>query len=113
MVKIRGFCVEPAEVGAALARHPAVKDCVVVVRSEGPMGKRLVGYLTLVPGGVAAGAERREFLRRSLPGHMAPAALVTPAALPPTATGRVDLRALPPPGRDSVGRGAPGRAPHA
>jgi amino acid adenylation domain-containing protein len=97
MVKIRGFRVEPAEVGAALARHPAVKDCAVVVRDDGPLGKRLVGYLTLAPGRTAAVAELRDFLRRSLPEHMVPAALVTLDALPLTSNGRVDQRALPSP----------------
>jgi amino acid adenylation domain-containing protein len=103
-VKIRGFRVEPAEVGAALARHPAVKDCVVVVRSDGPVGKRLVAYLTLVPGRQATVQELRGFLRETLPEHMVPAALVTLDALPLTANGRVDQRALPEPPEPGGGR---------
>jgi amino acid adenylation domain-containing protein len=96
-VKIRGFRVEPAEVGAVLARHPAVKDSIVVVRSDGPLGKRLVGYLTLAPGESATVAELRGFLRESLPDHMVPAALLILDALPLTSNGRVDQRALPEP----------------
>ncbi|MEO6196238.1 MAG: amino acid adenylation domain-containing protein, partial [Thermoanaerobaculia bacterium] len=96
-VKIRGFRVEPAEVGAVLARHPAVKDSIVVVRSDGPLGKRLVGYLTLVPGETATARELREFLRESLPDHMVPAALLILESLPLTSNGRVDQRALPAP----------------
>ncbi|HEY4595337.1 MAG TPA: amino acid adenylation domain-containing protein, partial [Thermoanaerobaculia bacterium] len=96
-VKIRGFRVEPAEVGAVLARHPAVKDSIVVVRSDGPLGKRLVGYLTLVPGEAATVGELRAFLRESLPDHMVPAALVVLESLPLTSNGRVDQRALPEP----------------
>jgi acyl carrier protein len=99
-VKIRGFRVEPAEVGAVLARHPAVKDSIVLVKSDGPMGKRLVGYLTLVPGQEATVKELRDFLRESLPDHMVPAALVILDALPLTSNGRVDQRALPEPSAD-------------
>ena len=99
-VKIRGFRVEPAEVGAVLARHPAVRDSIVLVKSDGPMGKRLVGYLTLVPGQEATVKELRDFLRESLPDHMVPAALVILDALPLTSNGRVDQRALPEPSAD-------------
>jgi amino acid adenylation domain-containing protein len=100
-VKIRGFRVEPAEVNAALARHPAVKDSVVLVRSDGPLGKRLAGYLTLVPGCEATVQELRDHLRESLPDHMVPAGLVILDSLPLTPNGRVDQRALPEP---SAGR---------
>jgi amino acid adenylation domain-containing protein len=96
-VKIRGFRVEPAEVGAVLARHPAVKDSTVLVRDGGPLGKRLVGYLTLVSGENATVRELRDFLRETLPEHMVPAALVILDALPLTSNGRVDQRALPEP----------------
>jgi len=99
-VKIRGFRVEPDEVGTVLARHPAVKDCVVLVKSDGPMGKRLVGYLTLVPGRDATVRELRDFLRETLPDHMVPAALVLLDTLPLTSNGRVDQRALPEPSYD-------------
>ncbi|HWN42369.1 MAG TPA: amino acid adenylation domain-containing protein [Thermoanaerobaculia bacterium] len=102
-VKIRGFRVEPEEVGTVLARHPAVKDCIVLVRDDGPVGKRLVGYATLVPGssGISARVkDLRDFLRESLPDHMIPAGLVLMDSLPLTSNGRVDRRALPDPASD-------------
>ena len=99
-VKIRGFRVEPEEVGTVLARHPAVKDCIVLVRSDGPVGKRLVGYATLVPGSSATVKDLRDFLRESLPDHMIPAGLVILDSLPLTSNGRVDRRALPDPTAD-------------
>ncbi|HEX6864150.1 MAG TPA: amino acid adenylation domain-containing protein, partial [Thermoanaerobaculia bacterium] len=99
-VKIRGFRVEPEEVGTVLARHPAVKDCIVLVRDDGPVGKRLVGYATLVPGSSASVKDLRDFLRESLPDHMIPAGLVVMDSLPLTSNGRVDRRALPDPTAD-------------
>ncbi len=117
-VKIRGFRIEPAEVAAAVARHPAVKDCVVVVKSDGALGKRLVAYLTGIEGaagldaGVEAGLDQlRAFLRESLPEHMLPSALVALPALPLTANGRVDQRALPEPPAGAPGQAAAEAAP--
>jgi amino acid adenylation domain-containing protein len=42
-VKIRGFRIEPAEVEAALRRHPGVADAAVTVEDT-PAGRRLIAY---------------------------------------------------------------------
>ena len=96
-VKIRGFRIEPGEVAAALARHPAVREAIVVARESGAGERRLAAYA--VPAGEPwpAVAELRAFLRESLPAYMVPADLVLLDALPKTPTGKVDRRALPEP----------------
>ncbi|HET9228124.1 MAG TPA: amino acid adenylation domain-containing protein, partial [Thermoanaerobaculia bacterium] len=99
-VKIRGFRIELGEIEAVLLRHPAVREAVAVAR-ETPAGKQLVAYLSADP--PPSAAELREHLLRTLPEHMAPAAFVRLEALPRTANGKVDRRALPEPDRESAG----------
>ncbi|HXD30196.1 MAG TPA: amino acid adenylation domain-containing protein [Pyrinomonadaceae bacterium] len=96
-VKIRGFRIEPGDVEAAIRLHPAVSDAVVSVRDLGTADKRLIAYV--VPSQVASepGAllhELRELLRRELPAFMLPSAFMLVEAIPLTAAGKVDLRAL-------------------
>jgi amino acid adenylation domain-containing protein len=93
-VKIRGFRVELGEIEAALARHPRLREAVVIAREDGDRGQQLTAYV--VPAGVPA-AELRGFLRESLPEHMIPAAFVGLDALPLSPNGKVDRRALPDP----------------
>jgi amino acid adenylation domain-containing protein len=46
-IKIRGFRVELGEIEAALQRHPAVREAVVIPSSEPPSEKRLIAYFSL------------------------------------------------------------------
>ncbi|HYS04987.1 MAG TPA: amino acid adenylation domain-containing protein [Candidatus Dormibacteraeota bacterium] len=97
-LKIRGFRIEPGEIEAALLRHAAVREAAVLARQDGDGERRLVAYVAPRSGQEAAPAELRAFLKRSLPDYMVPSAIVTLEALPTTANGKVDRRALPAPG---------------
>ncbi|KOV61057.1 amino acid adenylation protein [Streptomyces sp. NRRL WC-3618] len=108
-VKVRGFRIELGEIEAALATHPAVAGAAATVREDAPGGKQLVAYVVLAEGrtGTEAGEEAgavspdtaalRDHLARTLPAHMVPSAFVTVAALPRTASGKLDRKALPAP----------------
>jgi amino acid adenylation domain-containing protein len=97
-VKVRGFRVEPGEVEAALRAHPAVRECVVAVREDGPGERRLAAYLVAHDGAGADEAELRGFLKQRLPDYMVPSAFVELDAIPLTPNDKVDFRALPAPG---------------
>ncbi|MFF8955464.1 amino acid adenylation domain-containing protein [Streptomyces sp. NPDC014894] len=95
-LKVRGHRVEPAEVEAALRADPEVSDA----RVAGD-GDRLVAYV--IP---AAGQPRwprvRERLSRVLPAYLVPSAMVSVDAFPLTSSGKLNVRALPPPAEDAA-----------
>jgi amino acid adenylation domain-containing protein len=93
-VKIRGFRVELEEIEAALAEHPDIRQCAVVVRND-QGGERLAAYLTpwSLPG-PTPGELRRHLLQR-VPDYMLPADFTTLPDMPMTANGKVDRQALP------------------
>jgi amino acid adenylation domain-containing protein len=121
-VKIRGCRVELGEVEAALSASPLVNSAAVLIESDAIGENRLVAYLELnahgrdtrlrstnAPLSVAAAAncspddedalrdvsaELRQFLAERLPEFMLPGRFVPLEAMPLTANGKIDRRAL-------------------
>jgi amino acid adenylation domain-containing protein/non-ribosomal peptide synthase protein (TIGR01720 family) len=98
-VKIRGFRLELSEVESALARHPAVRETVVLLREDRPGDKRLAAYVVLhgSQGEAPTVGDLRVFLSERLPQYMVPSAFVTLPEFPTLASGKVDRSALPAP----------------
>jgi amino acid adenylation domain-containing protein len=94
-LSIRGFRVEPGEIATVLNGHPGVEASVAAAAGASSAETQLVAYV------VAAGAERpaeaelSELLGASLPDYMVPSRYVWLDALPVTAHGKVDRKALP------------------
>jgi amino acid adenylation domain-containing protein len=95
-VKVRGVRIELQEVGAALARHDDVQQCVVVARDDVAGEAQLVAYY-VARDQQPADAELRRFLRDTLPDSMVPTRFVRLDALPLAPNGKIDRRALPAP----------------
>ncbi|MER7014798.1 amino acid adenylation domain-containing protein [Saccharopolyspora sp. NPDC000359] len=96
-LKIRGFRVEPGEVEAVLAGHPAVSRCAVVPRPGRNGESRLVAYVVPQRDLPVAAAELRKHLGQALPDHMVPGAFAFLDELPLGRNGKLDRAALPDP----------------
>lgn len=96
-VKLRGHRIELGEIEALLARQPGVRQAVVQLRSDRPNDPRLAAYLVVEPGHALSPGDLRKALRLRLPDYMVPQHIVEMAALPLSANGKVDRRALPSP----------------
>lgn len=102
-VKFRGFRIEPGEIEARLEEHPGVGRAVVTVREDRENDPRLVAYVIPKGGAKTPIDDLRQHLRRWLPEHMLPTAVVHLDALPLLANGKTNRRALPAPAATSVG----------
>jgi thioesterase domain-containing protein/acyl carrier protein len=101
-VKVRGHRVELGEIEATLGQHPQVRDQVVVVREDRSGEKGLVAYVVPHDQRAPEIGQLRAYLEGKLPAYMVPAVFVFLDALPLTAHGKVDHKALPDPGPASV-----------
>ena len=89
-VKVRGYRIEPGEIESVLAGQPGVKGGCVIAREE-----RLVGYV-VIEAQLDKGRLEAE-LSKALPEYMVPRVWVELEALPLTANGKIDRKALPDP----------------
>jgi amino acid adenylation domain-containing protein len=96
-VKLRGYRIELGEIEACIARHPAVRQSVVVAREDVPGDRRLVAYVVSDTPQPDLAEELRSLLRTAVPDYMVPAHFVTLESLPLTPNGKVDRKALPAP----------------
>ena len=95
-VKVRGFRIELGEIEAVLARHPSVREAVVVKHEEHPGDARLVAYVRQSEESASA-HELRRFVAQALPSYMVPSSIVTLDAFPHTPNGKIDRKRLPAP----------------
>lgn len=92
-LKIRGSRIDPGEIEAHLATHPAVRSAAVVGRMAGGR-TQLVAYVALERRGIVDAAALRAHLRQRLPDAFIPARYCLVEALPRTDSGKIDYAAL-------------------
>lgn len=96
-VKLRGFRVELGEIESVLTAHPGVRACAVVAHPMPAGDLTMAAYVVLVQPEEAREDwwdGLRAFLQERLPEYMVPAHGFLLAALPVTASGKVDRHAL-------------------
>jgi amino acid adenylation domain-containing protein len=94
-VKIRGHRVELGEIASVIARHPGVREAVVVARRVAEQTAPLAYY---VPAGAPVDAqELRRHAQQALAEYMVPLAFTAVDAIPLTVNGKLDEAALPSP----------------
>jgi acyl-CoA synthetase (AMP-forming)/AMP-acid ligase II len=95
LIIVAGETVHPAEVEAALARHPAVAECAAVGAADEQRGEQVVAFVVARPGAEAPSVEElREHCRRELAGYKVPRRFLFAAELPKGPTGKADGKAL-------------------
>ncbi len=114
-VKIRGFRVEPGDLQAVLAAHPAVAQAYVTVQTDPTAGRQLVAYVTPAapaddaPADGAPGDEAelarvlRDHAAAQLPPYLTPSHVVILTRLPLTPNGKIDRAKLPAPAAPTSG----------
>ncbi|MEI2429486.1 non-ribosomal peptide synthase/polyketide synthase [Lysobacter yananisis] len=91
-VKIRGFRIELGEIENALLQHAEVREAVVLAREGAGGDKQLFAYVALAQ--LLPAEALKEHLRARLPDYMVPAQFVILDALPLSANGKADRKAL-------------------
>ena len=94
MVKIRGYRVELGEVEAALHRHPAIQEAVVLPVPDDMLGNRLRAIVTADGAGDLTREQVLDYCRQWLPNYMVPEIVELREGLPRTSTGKVDRAGL-------------------
>ncbi len=89
-----GENVYPAEVEAALASHPAVREAGVFGVADAKWGQQVTAAVSLRPAAAASEEELRAYCRGRLAGYKVPKAIAFVAELPRNAAGKLLRREL-------------------
>jgi len=96
-VKVKGRRIELGEIEAVLLQHPSVAQAGVAVHHDRDAELSLSGYLVWRTGTSSDLDSVRTYLAARLPAYMIPANFINLDALPLTANGKLNRKALPKP----------------
>ena len=94
MINVGGFKVFPSQVEAALLKHPAVKEALVIAIPDERVGERPKAFVVLNQGAKAGPVELMKALCERVGKHERPVAIEILDDLPRTMIGKPDRKAL-------------------
>ncbi|MDR5873395.1 non-ribosomal peptide synthetase [Vreelandella gomseomensis] len=103
-VKIRGYRVEPSEIAALLRDQLDIAEAEVIARENEEGRTQLYAYVVMAAGSDVDDDALLAQLGERVPDYMVPSAMVRLEALPLTANGKLDRKALPEPVQTSSGK---------
>ncbi|MCP4154157.1 MAG: amino acid adenylation domain-containing protein, partial [bacterium] len=107
-VKIRGFRIELGEIESLLLKYERIKEAIVTVIAGEADDKSLCAYIVPRTPEISHTHDTlqldaiKEYLEGKLPPYMVPPYIVTLEKIPLTSNGKVDRKALPAPGIQSL-----------
>ncbi|BBI49012.1 hypothetical protein HORIV_14330 [Vreelandella olivaria] len=103
-VKIRGYRVEPSEIAALLRDQPGIAEAEVIAQENEEGRAQLYAYVVMAAGSDVDDAALLAQLSERVPDYMVPSAMVRLDAIPLTANGKLDRKALPEPVQAGSGK---------
>ncbi len=94
MINAAGFKVWPAEVEAAMYKHPAIKECCIIAAPDERKGETVKLVAVLKPEHAASADEILAWARTQMAAYKAPRLVEFIDALPRTGSGKLMWRAL-------------------
>jgi fatty-acyl-CoA synthase len=89
-----GVNIYPAEIERILAQHPAVADCAAFGSADARWGELPVAVAVLARGATASADELAAFCAERIARHKRPRRIVIADAVPRTAAGKIQRKAL-------------------
>jgi fatty-acyl-CoA synthase len=94
MISVSGFKVWPSEVEASLYRHPAIQECCIVSTPDAYRGETVKAFVVRRPGMELSAEELIAWAREAMAAYKVPRLVDFVAALPRTASNKLDWRRL-------------------
>jgi fatty-acyl-CoA synthase len=94
MINAAGYKVWPAEVEAAMYRHPAIQECCIIGAPDARRGETVKAVVVLKPGAQVSGEEILRWAHQQMAAYKAPRLIEFSGALPRTPSGKIQWRAL-------------------
>lgn len=95
MFKVSGYSVYPREIEEVLYQHPAIREAAVIGIPDDHRGTRIRAIVALRDGQVCDAPSLESFCREHLTHYKLPREFEFVAALPRTAVGKIDRKAIP------------------